>query len=1021
VTTILGRLLLIVMVALTPVLLLQVEDEIQARHTRQQLMEDEAIRLVRDVANVQEQIIEGAEQVLTAMGSAAFVVAHHPEICQRLLVNLVSESPRYISASISAADGHFLCRPGAYNPTINLSDRAYFRLAMQTGEFAVGEYVVGRNSGQPTIHLAKPFKDDAGTIDSVAEVSLDLGWLAAQLARLPLPPGASVSILDRNGVLLARYPAIEGTIGRPASPDRKIMLSASTIKVASYRSLDGRERLGAFSPANVGAKGFAVVVGLDKETSFAAVTEVDEQDLVLLVLAFILALAATTMLGTQFIRKPVRRLLAVADRWRAGDLTARTEMRASPTEFGRLAAAFDAMAATLQVREAALRDSEEEYRAIFEQAAVGISQTTLDGTYVRVNDAMCAISARTRDGFLGHTIAEFTHPDDRAADRDQMATLIAGERQSMTAEKRWLRPDGSVIWLSRWTSLLRDHAGRPARFIAIIVDISARKAAEVALQESETRLRLAREAAGFGVWDWHFGSRTAVWSDQQWRFRGLEPGSHRVDQETWSKSIHPEDRERVRTSFAATVADPSRPYDETYRIIRPDGAIRWLHVKADAVADQQGHAERIVGLTMDVTETYEREAALRRLTTELQALVQHEVKAREAAQLRAAHAERMQALGQLAGGIAHDFNNVLQMVLSASTLIEDDPGNEAQTRDLAQLITEAAERGSATTSRLLSVGRHGSLRAEAVEASALLNGLQAIFIHSLGSNIKVTVQVDETLPKLIADRGQLEASLINLAANARDAMPRGGQLRLLATLETVDGDSLGHPDGLNPGRYVTVTVSDTGTGMDAATLANVGRPFFTTKPAGAGTGLGVAMARSLAERSGGALMIASQLGEGTTVTLWLPAMDAASAPDGPTSPAGASLREAAPAARILLVDDEAAVRRGLTLILSRSGFAVTAAVSGAEALEIFDSGSPVDLLLTDLSMPGMDGISLIKAAQERSPGLPAILLTGYADRDVNLAIEGATSGAYSLLRKPVRGRHLADRIRNLLAGAVGAG
>ncbi len=993
-TTILGRLLLIVLVALTPVLLLQVEDEIQARHTRQRLMEDEAIRLVRDVAEVQQRIIEGTEQVLTALGSAAFVIPQHPEICQRLLVNLVSESPRYISVSISAADGHVLCRPWAYNPTNNLSDRAYFRLAMQTGEFAVGEYVVDRNSGRPTIHLAKPFKDDDGTIDGIAEVSLDLDWLAAQLANLPLPPGAVVSILDRNGVLLARYPAIEGTIGRPASPDRKIMLSANTIKVASYRSLDGRERLGAFSPANVGAKGFAVVVGLDKETSFAAVTEVDEQDLVLLVLAFILALAATTMLGTQFIRKPVRRLLAVADRWRAGDLTARTEMRASPTEFGRLAAAFDAMAATLQVREAALRDSEEEYRAIFEQAAVGISQTTSwMACYVRVNDAMCAISASTRDGFLGHMIAEFTHPDDRAAERDQMATLIAGERQSMTAEKRWLRPDGSVIWLSRWTSLLRDHAGRPARFIAIIVDISARKAAEVALQESETRLRLAREAAGFGVWDWHCGSRTAVWSDQQWRFRGLEPGSHRVDQETWSESIHPEDRERVRTSFAATVADPSRPYDETYRIIRPDGAIRWLHVKADAVADQQGHAERIVGLTMDVTETYEREAALRRLTTELQALVQHEVKAREAAQLRAAHAERMQALGQLAGGIAHDFNNVLQMVLSASTLIEDDPGNEAQTRELAQLITEAAERGSATTSRLLSVGRHGSLRAEAVEASALLNGLQPIFIHSLGSNIKVTVQVDKALPKLIADKGQLEASLINLAANARDAMPRGGQLRLIATLETVDGDSLGHPDGLTPGRYVTVAVSDTGTGMDAATLANVGRPFFTTKPAGAGTGLGVAMARSLAERSGGALMIASQLGDGTTVTLWLPAMDAASAPDGPTSPAGASLREAAPAARILLVDDEAAVRRGLALVLSRAGFAVTAAVSGAEALGIFDSGSPVDLLLTDLSMPGMDGISLIKAAQERSPGLPAILLTGYAERDVSLAIEGATSGA----------------------------
>ncbi len=685
------------------------------------------------------------------------------------------------------------------------------------------------------------------------------------------------------------------------------------------------------------------------------------------------------------------------------------------------------MAEAQEARKAALRASEEEYRATFEQSSVGMSQAALDGTLLRVNDALCAITGRSRDELLGHNFKEFTHLDDLSTDEAEVRAVLSGELATAVTEKRYVRKDGSVVWVNRSGSVSRDQMGRPCRLITIIEDITARKTAQFALEESETRLQLAREAADLGIWDRDLITDKTLWSDQCWRLRGLEPRQDSVGLETWSNGIHAEDRVRVLNALDDAISNPARPFDMTYRIVRADGATRWVLVKSKVMRDQQGNAVRIVGLTMDVTEARETEAQLRRLTTSLETRVLEEVTAREAAQVRAAHAERMQALGQLAGGIAHDFNNVLQMVLTASTLIEDEPDNQEQVIDLSHLITEAAERGAATTSRLLAVGRHGNLHAEEVDIAAMLTGLKELFVRTLGPAIAVEIQTGEGLPNAVVDKSELETSLINLATNARDAMPEGGQLFMSAGHETIEPDNRTPPAGLRAGRYVRVRMSDTGLGMEAATLSNVGKPFFTTKKAGAGTGLGVALVRSFVERSRGGMEIASQPGRGTTVTLWLPAADNRPA----TSASGRSptLHQSlvpvttGPALpRLLLIDDEPGVRRVMAMQLARDGFDIAVAASGAEALATLDQGVRVDALVTDLSMPGMNGTTLIRAAQERRPGLPAVLITGYAeDGGVNLAIEGATSGAYSLLRKPVTGAQLVERIRGLLAGQTNAG
>jgi signal transduction histidine kinase/ActR/RegA family two-component response regulator len=444
------------------------------------------------------------------------------------------------------------------------------------------------------------------------------------------------------------------------------------------------------------------------------------------------------------------------------------------------------------------------------------------------------------------------------------------------------------------------------------------------------------------------------------------------------------------------------------------GALRDVIVAAvpfDVAGRRLAHAT-----VVDITEREHAEAALRRLTEDLETRVREEVGAREAAQARAAHAERMQALGQLAGGIAHDFNNVLQALAGAAALIERRPGDAVGVRRLAGIAIEAADRGASITRRLLAFGRRGDLRAEALDAAALLGGLREILGHTLGAAVNVQVRSQAGLPRLLADKGQLETALVNLATNARDAMPEGGRLVLAAETEIVSPHGPAPAPGLAPGRYVRLTVADTGVGMDAATLARASEPFFTTKAIGVGTGLGLPMAKGFAEQSGGGLHTESRPGEGTTVTLWLPEAGAASTnvdarPENSADPTTA--RPATPT-RVLLVDDEHLVREIIAEYLEDAGYGVLSAANGTEALGLLAATESVDILVTDLSMPGMDGIAVIRAAQTCRPGLPAVLLTGYDGDGAAIATGASVAGTFSLLRKPVRGRDLIDRIRTLL-------
>jgi signal transduction histidine kinase/ActR/RegA family two-component response regulator len=759
-TSILVRLLMIVVAALAPSLAFHAYAEIEARHVRQQLMEEEALRLLNLIVAQQQAVVDAAEQVLDVMAGAPSVQDNVPGECERLLVNLLKASSRYSNASVLDRDGHVVCAAVPVAHGVTVTDRAYFRRALETGRFAVGGYVVGRGSGQPTIQLGKPFLDQDGKVIGIVQVSLNLRWLAEAIDALPLPAGSIAAIADSDGVFLARRPGGMRDVGQTIQEQYRYLLEGDRARV--YPSLisrdNGRRVIVAVSPPGATPSGLQATVALDEETSFAAVTQANRTGFLLIAAGAALGLVMTAALGGGLIRRPVARLLDVAERWRRGDLGARTGLDRDGGEFGRLAVAFEDMAATL------------------------------------------------------HT----------------------------------------------------------------------------------------------------------------------------------------------------------------------------------------------------------RERTLRRLSGNLEARVQEEVTAREAAQQRAAQAERMQALGQLAGGIAHDINNVLQAAGGALRLIDRRSGDPAAVHRFAELGSQAIERGASVTRRLLTLGRHGDQRGGPVDLGDLLSGLREILTYTLGRGIHIQVAIPTGVPTIVADKGQLETVLINLATNARDAMPNGGTLRFEAAAEVVGGTGPRHPAALAPGNYVRLTVSDTGVGMDEATVARAREPFFTTKEAGAGTGLGLPIAFGFAEQSDGGLTIDSQPGVGTRVTLWLP-QAVANPPPFVAEPSHSKTVEAA--ARILLVDDEDMVREVLARHLEDAGYRVMTAANGVDAVAWLAGGMRVDALVTDLSMPGMDGLALIRAVRESHPELPVVVLTGFAQDAVALAAGAGVGGAISLLRKPVTEVQLLDHISAILAGA----
>ncbi|WP_410823754.1 response regulator [Methylobacterium oryzisoli] len=543
---------------------------------------------------------------------------------------------------------------------------------------------------------------------------------------------------------------------------------------------------------------------------------------------------------------------------------------------------------------------------------------------------------------------------------------------------------------------------------------AALEASTARLRESEQRRSLALAAGRMGSWDWDPATGEYAWDEGQYRLFGVDPADFVPTPESVAPLVHPDDRGRMR-ALGRRAALTGEPFDAEFRIVRPDGETLWCVTGAATTTDAAGR-RRLSGVTHDITARKRAEEVLLDLNRDLERRIEERTREREAALAQLFEAQKLDTIGQLTGGVAHDFNNLLMAVLGSLELLEKrlDP-EDARAHRLVDNAVQGARRGAALTQRLLAFARRQELRPETATVAGLVEGMRGLLERALGPSVRLAAAFPPDLPPIRIDTNQFELALLNLAVNARDAMPGGGTITLdgiaageapdlppiridtnqfeLALLNlavnardampgggtiTLDGIAAGEAPDLPPGAYVRIRVADTGAGMDDSTLAKATEPFFTTKGPGKGTGLGLSMVQGLMAQSGGALRLSSAPGRGTAVDLWLPAAPALAAP----APAPAAPEPRFAAIRpctILVVDDDALVRTGTAAMLEDLGHATLEAPSAGEALLLLRANPAVDAVVTDHAMPGMTGLDLARRLREAHPALPVILATGYAE------------------------------------------
>ncbi|MGH8478368.1 MAG: chemotaxis protein CheB [Gammaproteobacteria bacterium] len=558
---------------------------------------------------------------------------------------------------------------------------------------------------------------------------------------------------------------------------------------------------------------------------------------------------------------------------------------------------------------------------------------------------------------------------------------------TLTPIEREVRTLGGEWYIQRLLPY-RTHEDRIEGVVVIYTEITELKRGEEALRESEERFRTLAETVPNIIFTHRPDGFSDYTNPRFYELTGLPPGA--ADGFGWTESLHPEDWARDQSRWRQTLA-AEQPYEIKYRLQSAAGGYRWHLTRGRPIRDLSGRVIKWFGVSSDIDDLVHAQEAL-------------------------AQAQKMEAVGQLTGGIAHDFNNLLTVIGGNLQLLEarlqDDPAGQT----LREVAARAAERGAERVHGLLAFARRQVLQPQAVDLNEIIAGMMPVLRQTLGESIEIALAPGADLWAALADRGQVEAALLNLALNARDAMSVGGRLVLETANGTLGQDATTPEAELTPGGYVLLCVSDTGEGMSEETKRHAFEPFFTTKTAGRGSGLGLSMVYGFARQSGGHVEVRSERGKGTIVKLYLPrakdALAAAVAQD-PLPLEHLRGREA-----ILVVEDDADVRALAVTYLSELGYRVLEAAEAQAALALFEDGEAIDLLFVDLALPGtLDGHALALQAMQRQPVLQVLYTSGYP-RTTILRADELDEGA-RLLMKPYRREDLARAVRGILDAPPG--
>jgi PAS domain S-box-containing protein len=560
----------------------------------------------------------------------------------------------------------------------------------------------------------------------------------------------------------------------------------------------------------------------------------------------------------------------------------------------------------------------------------------------------------TADEILGKNFSQFYTEEDRRTGRPQLALDIAAREGRFENEGWRVRKDGSRFWAHVIIDPVLSPDGRLVGFAKITRDFTQQKRTREELRQSEERFRLlVQGVTDYAIYMLDPTGHVTNWNSGAYRIKGYT--ADEIVGQHFSRFYTPEDREAGEPVTALQTAAREGRYEKEGWRVRRNGERFRAHVVIDRILNDDGEIIGFAKITRDITE---RVAAQKELEQAREAFFQ---------------AQKMESIGQLTGGVAHDFNNLLMAVLSSLELLRKRLPDDPRVMQLVDNATQGAERGVSLIQRMLAFARRQDLKIEAVDIPRLVSSLQDLLQRTIGPTITVEMKVRDKVRPATADANQLELALLNLAVNARDAMPNGGAIGIEVREQEASPE-----DALPRTNYVVIALADTGEGMDEETLARATEPFFTTKGVGRGTGLGLSMVQGFAEQLSGCLKLRSRKGAGTTAEIWLPVAD--KLPE--VEPAGPSPPRAKQANRpltVLAVDDDALVLMNTTAMLEDMGHTVLEAVSGAEALELMRRNSGIDLVVTDFAMPRMTGRDLVAAIHAERPNLPVILATGYAE------------------------------------------
>lgn len=578
-----------------------------------------------------------------------------------------------------------------------------------------------------------------------------------------------------------------------------------------------------------------------------------------------------------------------------------------------------------------------------------------DGTITSWNSGAKRFKGYEEAEIIGEHFSRFYTPEDRANGMPQRALDTAIREGRFEGEGWRVRKDGTHFWSHVVIDPIIDPNGELLGFAKITRDLTDRKMAEETLKQSEQQFRLlVQGVTDYAIYMLSPEGCVSNWNQGAQRIKGYLP--EEIIGQHFSIFYTPEDRELGEPQRSLEIATREGRFENRSWRMRKDGTRFLAHVVVDAIRGDTGALLGFAKITRDVTEAHEAQQALEKTR---EALFQ---------------AQKMQAIGQLSGGIAHDFNNLLTVILGNLEIVQKRIGDAPKIARLLENATQGALRGVSLTQRMLAFARRQELKTESVDIPQLVQGITGLLRSSLGPGIRIETRFHDDLQPVLADSNQLELAILNLATNARDAMPDGGTVIIQAQAEVVLEQT---HSTLAAGRYVCLSLIDRGEGMDETTLACARDPFFTTKGLGKGTGLGLSMVHGFIEQLGGRFILKSEKGQGTAAELWIPVALERTA----SRPAYSNAAPiAVPRLSVLVVDDDSLVLTSTSLLLEDLGHRVIGATSGAQALALFDQGEVIDLVITDMAMPKMSGAQLAHALRMLKPDLPIILATGYAER-----------------------------------------